>query len=215
MSSTTEPDRAEARQTDSKNARRTEILDVAARLFAERGFNGTSMDDIAKELGMLKGSLYYWIQSKEALLDDVLKRNPILEEIAVCEKIINRKIPASERLRLMIHVHIDAWIRYPHNFRVFLDYSPLSPSLSSTLVAQRGSLEDLFKRIIREGAALGEFQVEETDLSIIVNSIFGVLNWFPRWYRPNGPASPEYISDVMTNLLLGGLSGGSRARQPG
>lgn len=214
MSSAAEPPRTESRQTEAKSARRQEILDVAARLFAERGFDGTSMDDIAKALGMLKGSLYYWIQSKEALLDDVLASNPILEEVATCEKIMGRKIPAAEQLRLMIHVHIDAWIRYPHNFRVFLDYSPLSSNLSSTLVAQRGSLEDMFKRVIREGVLRGEFQVEESDLSIIVNSIFGVLNWFPRWYRPHGPASPEYIADVMTNLVLGGLSGGTRARQP-
>src|SRR5207302_8290682 len=66
-------------------------LPISARLFAERGFDGTSMDDIAKELGMLKGSLYYWIQSKEALLNDVLSRNPILEENAVCEKILSRR----------------------------------------------------------------------------------------------------------------------------
>lgn len=183
---------------------------MAARLFADRGFDGTSMDDVAKELGILKGSLYYWIDSKDALLAEVLNQNPTLEEITECEKILARKMPASERLRHMVHVHIDAWIRHPHNFRVFLDYSSLDPNRREFFMSLRASLENLFKRVIREGIAAGEFHVEEVDVSILVNSIFGVLNWFPRWHNPDGPASPDYIADVMTNLLVNGLTAAPR-----
>jgi TetR/AcrR family transcriptional regulator, cholesterol catabolism regulator len=205
----------ERERTDSKSARLDEILDVAARLFAQRGFAGTTMDDIAKELGILKGSLYYWIDSKEALLTEVLKRSPTLEEIAECEKILARKISSSEHLRLMVHVHINAWIRHPNNFRVFLDYGSQEANRKEPFFSQRRSLENIFKRVLQEGIANGEFKIDEADISITNNSIFGILNWFPRWYRAEGPASPDYIADVMTNLILGGLSSSRRGKQPG
>ncbi|MEO6043432.1 MAG: helix-turn-helix domain-containing protein, partial [Tepidiformaceae bacterium] len=112
---------AEPKQpTDSQLKRRKEIVAAAARLFAEQGFNGTSMDDIARDLGILKGSLYYWIDSKEALLAEVLAGSPMLDEIVLGGKIMARKIPAAERLRLLVHAHIDAWTENPHNFSVFL-----------------------------------------------------------------------------------------------
>lgn len=200
-------------QTDGQARRRREIIDVAARLFAERGFNGTSMDDIAKELGILKGSLYYWIESKEALLDEVLALSPMLEELAAVEAIMARKIPVRERLRLMVHTHIQAWVRHPHNFRVFVDYIQLEPKDKAAYLRQRDSLESLFKEIIREGVRTGDFEVDETDLSIVVNSIFGILNWFPRWYRTTGPATPDYIADVMANMILNGLASESSHRK--
>lgn len=176
------------------------------------------MDDIAREMGILKGSLYYWIESKEALLEEVLSLNPTLEEVAEAERIIARPIPASERLRLMVHLHVSYWLRYPHNFRVFIDYgasihaADMSPSARGAR-RQQESLEAQFKRLIAEGRASGEFTVDEHDISIIVNSMLGMLNWFPRWYRSKGPASADYIADVMTNLILGGLTQAARWRE--
>lgn len=198
--------------SDNQARRRREILDVAARLFAERGFNGTSMDDIAKELGILKGSLYYWIDSKEALLEEVLAISPMLEEIEAGERLLAADLPASEQLRELIHYHIDAWVRHPHNFRVFLDYSYLESQEKQAYYGQRDTLEKLFKRAVRAGIARGEFQLDPADVSIAVNSIFGIMNWFPRWYRADGPSTWEHIAEVMTEMVLNGLSGGRREK---
>ena len=195
-------------QTDNQLKRRKEIVAAAARLFAEQGFNGTSMDDIAKELGILKGSLYYWIESKEALLGEVLAGSPMLEEIALGQKIMLRKIPASERLRLMIHAHIDAWTANPHNFSVFLtDWRWLEDEGRDHYFGMRSSLEALFKAVILDGIEAGEFTVDPADISILVNCILGMANWFPRWYRPAGWADPGYIADAMTNLVVAGMCG--------
>jgi TetR/AcrR family transcriptional regulator, cholesterol catabolism regulator len=200
---------AEPKQpTDNQLKRRKEIIAAAARLFAEQGFNGTSMDDIAKELGILKGSLYYWIDSKEALLAEVLAGSPMLDEIALGEKIMTRKIPAAERLRLLVHAHIDAWTENPHNFSVFLtDWRWLENDERAYYFSMRNSLEALFKQVILEGIELGEFSVDAGDVTILVNSILGMMNWFPRWYRPGGWADASYIADTMTNLVVAGLSG--------
>ena len=193
--------------TDSQVKRRKEIVAAAARLFAEHGFNGTSMDDIARELGILKGSLYYWIDSKEALLAEVLSGSPMLDEIANGEKVLARKIPNAERLRLLIHAHIDAWIDNPHNFSVFLtDWRWLENQEQAHFFAMRDHLEQLFKTVILDGVAEGEFNVDPRDVSILVNSILGMVNWFPRWYREGGWADASYIADAMTNLIVHGLA---------
>jgi AcrR family transcriptional regulator len=198
--------------TDSQARRRKEILDVATRLFAQRGFNGTSMDDIAKELGILKGSLYYWIDSKESLLAEVLAISPMLDEIAQSEQILAHDLPASERLRLMVHVHIDLWVLFPHNFQVFMEYSHLDVREGDVYYNQRSSLENLFKKVVRQGIDSGEFEIALADLSIVVNSMFGIMNWFPRWYAPEGPSTPSEIADVMTSFMLRGLGSDARGR---
>lgn len=194
--------------TENQIKRRNEIMAAAARLFAEKGFTGTSMDDIARELGILKGSLYYWIESKEALLAEILAGSPMLDEIAFGEKVMARKIPAAERLRLLIHGHIEAWTENPHHYSVFLaDWRWLENEDRERYFVMRASLESLFKQVILGGIEFGEFSVDEVDVTILVNSILGMLNWFPRWYRAGGWADASYIADTMTNLVVAGLSG--------
>jgi AcrR family transcriptional regulator len=190
--------------------RRREIIDVAARLFAERGFHGTSMDDIARELGILKGSLYYWIESKEALLSEVLE-GALIQDIDEGREIATRPIPAAERLRLLIRNHIDSWIENPNNFNVFLsEFRFLDKGGFAPWAQEKETLEQLFKQVVREGIESGEFKADPVDLSIIVNSIFGITNWFPRWYRADSWASPGYIADVMADLVLTGLTSSPR-----
>lgn len=191
--------------------RRKEVVSVAARLFAERGFHGTSMDDIARELGILKGSLYYWIESKEALLGEVLEGS-ISQTIDEATEIAGRDIPAAERLRLMVRSHIDSWIRNPNNFNVFIfEWRWLDPERMARYHEERDSLEETYKRVLSDGISSGEFGAQSRDISILVNGIFGTMNWFPRWYREGGWASPEHIAEVFAGMIVNGLRAAARA----
>lgn len=186
--------------------RRREVLDVAARLFAENGFHGTSMDDIARELGILKGSLYYWIDSKEALLSEILEGS-VLETLKEGEEIVAREAPAVDRLRALIRSHIDSWIRNPNNFGVYIsEWRWLDPTAQERYMDERLALENLYKTVIKQGIGRGEFSIAEREVSINVNLIFGAMNWFPRWYRPDGWASPDDIADILANLVINGLT---------
>jgi AcrR family transcriptional regulator len=203
--------RREMRESTATSDRRNEVITVAARLFSEKGFHGTSMDDIARELGILKGSLYYWIESKEALLSEVLEGS-IRQTIEDARDIVAQPLPAPERLRLLIHSHIQSWIRNPHNFNVFLsEYRWLDAKSLASYYEEKDTLEGIYKGLIRQGIEAGEFNASTRDVSIQVNLLFGAMNWFPRWYRTDQWASPEYIAEVLATLVLDGLRTGRPA----
>ena len=185
--------------------RRREILEVAARLFSEQGYHGTSMDDIAREMGMLKGSLYYWISSKEDLLKAILA-DAITDTIADAERIEASDLPAAEKVRQLFKAHIESWIRNPHNFNVFLyETRFLDKETLRDLGRARVGLEVVYRRIFQNAAAIGELRLKEEDVVLAVNSVFGMLNWFPRWYRAKGWASSDYIAELMADMVLNGL----------
>jgi len=188
-------------------ARRAEVVAVAAKLFSERGFRGTSMDDIARELGILKGSLYYWIDSKEALLADVLLgalSKTIEDGKAICA-IPNMSAP--DRLHALIKSHIHAWTLAPDNFNVALNEAKwLDPADSARWIKERHELEALYREVLRDGIKSGEFDVDERNIRIMMNLIFAMMNWFPRWYKPSGFATPEYIAEAIAGMVLNGIA---------
>jgi AcrR family transcriptional regulator len=200
-STTTSPPRAE-------HARFREITDVAARLFAERGYHATSMDDIAREIGMLKGSLYYWIQSKEDLLKAILQ-GAMSETIAVAERIEALDLSAPEKIRMLMHAHLESWIRNPNNYAVSLyETRHVDEATLAEVTASRTSLEVVYRRMFRQGAKSGELNLRDEDVTLAVNSVLGMMNWFPRWYRSDGKASLEQIADLMADIVLDGMAVG-------
>lgn len=198
---------AAARQRQRFNStRHREILTVAARLFSEKGFRGTSMDDIARELGILKGSLYYWIESKEELLSQVLEES-VVANIEESEEIAARPLTSTDRLRLLVRCHIDHWIRNPYNFNVYLsDWRWLDEESLERYRQESGQLEGIYKRVIQDGIACGEIDLDPRDVTLVVNGILGMMNWFPRWYRPERWATPEYIADTLGTMVVRGLA---------
>lgn len=193
-------------KSKGNQARRAEVVAVAAKLFSERGFRGTSMDDIARELGILKGSLYYWIESKEALLADVLL-GALSKTIEDGKEICARAdASAADRLHDLIKSHIHAWTLAPDNFNVALNEAKwLDPADSQRWIEERHELEDLYKSVLRDGIASGEFAVDERNVSIMMNLIFAMMNWFPRWYKPSGFATPEYVAEAIGSIVLNGI----------
>jgi AcrR family transcriptional regulator len=200
--------RARNRTVPDDHPRWLELIGVAARLFSERGFRGTSMEDIADSLGVTKASLYYWVSTKEELLNAVLLGS-LEGGIREGERIIGLDLPAAERLRLLLETHVIGWTKNRYHYSAFLsEYRWLSAESLAKYRRENQLLEDIFKQVIFEGISRGEFKLPREHVGMLVKMILAMLGSFPRWYKSDGWATPLDISHLMFRQLLVGLRGG-------
>lgn len=197
--------RVETAAEERTAERKRELIEVAGRLFAERGFHGTSMADIAHEFGVRKATLYHWVESKESLLAQVLA-DVSSEAAEDMSRVVDLDLPAAERFRMMVRIHVESWAENPHNMTVGLSESRwLEGEARARHRRSVEAIEGMYRRVLSDGRVSGEFQLNPAELSLVLNSILGVMQWFPRWYEPGGWATPDYIANMMSDLVLRGL----------
>ncbi len=183
---------------------REAIIDVAVRLFGEKGYNATTMRDIAKAVGILPGSLYAHIDSKETLLIEIVEKG--IERFLA----IDRLLAASEespqaRMRIAIREHIKVVAENPERtLVVFHQWRFLSGPNRARAIAMRRRYAKAFMKILNDGIANGDFN-SQLDARLAVFGILGALNWTPEWYSPSGPMSAEEIGQKMADSLINGL----------
>jgi len=186
------------------------ILQAATRLFGERGYPSTSMRDIGEAVGLLAGSLYSHISSKEAVLFQIVETG-LDRYLGALLPIVESDEPADVRLRGAVKAHVDLVATHIEESLVALhQWKFLSGENRQKIEAKRHAGSDAFARILAEGIESGVFKpVPNRDITIA--GILGTLNWVPEWYSPKGPATPEEIGDQLADLLLGGLLASPRA----
>ena len=186
------------------NTPREAITNAAVRLFGAKGYNGTTMRDIAQEIGILAGSLYAHIDSKESLLADIV-RSGIEPYIEILQGLEGLNQTPSEKLRAYIVNHVKVVAENPERtFVVFHEWRFLKEPERMMAVTMRRRYAQGFTQIVRDGIACGEFSSELVE-HVAVFSIIGALNWIPEWYSPDGPSSPEAIGNQLADTLIGGL----------
>lgn len=199
-----------ASEQNSSPTPRQAILDVAVRLFGEQGYNATTMRDIAKAVGILPGSLYAHIDSKETLLIEIVEKG--IERFLA----IDRLLAASEespqaRMRIAILEHVKAVAESPErNLVVFHQWRFLSGPNRTRAMAMRRRYAKAFMKIMADGIASGDFN-PKLDARIAVFGILGALNWTPEWFSPSGPMSAEEVGQKMADSLINGLLPGGRS----
>ena len=188
------------------------VLKAATRLFGERGYPSTSMRDIAEAVGILAGSLYSHISSKEAVLLQIVETG-IDRYLAEVLPIVESGERADVRLRKAIKAHVALVTSHAEESLVALhQWKFLSGDNRKRIEAKRRAVSDAFARVLTEGMDSGVFKpVPNRDITIAV--ILGTLNWVPEWYSPRGRSSPDEIGDQLADLLLGGLLA-PKARRP-
>jgi AcrR family transcriptional regulator len=193
--------------------RRDQILHAAAELFSRRGYHGTSIRDIAAATGILPGSLYAHIRSKEDLLYDIVL-GAAGQFLTGVEMAAGGPWPPEEKLRVAMRAHIDVVANAREEARVFLEeWTALDEPRRSEVKALRDRYEELWDRIIREGIESGHLrEVEPTVARLLVLS---AANWTHTWYDPEGRLSPREIADRFTDLLLEGLGTGKAPSSDG
>lgn len=190
--------------TASEGKQRAAILNSAMHLFGKQGFNGTSMRDIAVSVDLLPGSLYAHIQSKEALLFEIVADGIAQFIIAAEEAMSGPKDPVA-RLRDMILAHVEIVAQNPErSLVIFHQWRFLGPESLPGAIERRRKYESMFVEVLREGIEAGVFK-DDLKLRISVLSILGALNWTPEWFSPDGPLSATEIGNLMANVLLGGI----------
>jgi AcrR family transcriptional regulator len=183
---------------------RDAIIEVAVKLFSEHGYTGTTMRDIATAVGMLPGSLYAHIDSKETLLVDIVEQG-IARFLAIETSLQSSTGSPAERLRLAIKSHIAEAAENPERtLVVFHQWRFLSEPNRAGAAAMRQRYALTYTKLVTEGVQQGEFS-EQLDIRIAVFSILGSLNWTPEWYSPTGPYSADEIGEKMADFLIGGM----------
>jgi len=180
------------------------ILAAATRLFGERGYASTSMRDIGEAVGLLAGSLYSHISSKEAVLLQIVETG-LDRYLAALLPIVDSDRPADERLRAAVKAHVELVTNHVEESLVALhQWKFLSGESRQRIEAKRHAGSDAFSRLLADGIESGVFK-PVANPQITISGILGTLNWVPEWYSPKGPATPEEIGDHLADLLLGGL----------
>lgn len=183
---------------------RLSILDASVRLFGQQGYTGTSMRDIAKAVGVLPGSLYAHISSKETLLLEIVDEG-IDGFLAAVEPIVDAPLQPEERLRRAIRAHVEVVADNPEwSLVVFHQWRFLEEPNLARAVEKRRRYENAFVRIFEAGVDEGVFE-PTLNKRIAVLTMLGALNWTPEWYSAKGPASASQLGDMMADLLLAGL----------
>jgi AcrR family transcriptional regulator len=186
--------------------RREELIHAAAGLFKERGFDATSMQEIADRMGILKGSLYHYVKTKEDLLWMVME--PALRELVERAHAIlsNETVPVTDRLVEMMLVHAEAFdANYPHMFVMTRENGDtLSEQRRKDLDQLRRRYFNLLRKTIRTAQESGELR-DDIEPTLVVHSIFGQLNWMFRWFTPGGRMKARDVAGQFAKITISGL----------
>lgn len=183
------------------------MLDAAVQTFYERGYSDTSVGDIADQLGILKGSLYYYIESKEDLLYEIVR--DVNDNVAalLATALEDKQLPPLQRLANYIVAQVEYNASNIKEITVYYDDLPLlgSPRLKEIRRTLRG-IETGVTDLIVEAKARGDIDAS-VDPALATYAVFATLNWMYRWYRPRGRLRPTEIAEFISEFVLRGLTG--------
>ena len=181
--------------------RREDIVRAAAQLFYERGFAATTTQDIAERVGMLKGSLYYYIDSKEAVLIEIIGRvhRMFTDNLDMIEKlegsVLDRFWAYVYRLALANTIH------YIESAVFFNEFRALGPGDQQEIIRMRDANDQLVRQLLVEGQELGVVR-DDLDPKLTSIAVLTTCNAINRWYQPGGEWSPEFIGRSYANLAV-------------
>lgn len=194
--------------------RRETIIKTAARIFQEKGYAETSMRDIADAVGILKGSLYHHIASKEDMLYEIIDRfvDRMIEKAEA--RRASETLSPRELLEAIL-VDILEVIRDERDFIevYFHERRHLSEKRWKAIEKKRSVYEEMVREILRRGQRDGSLRAE-FDERIVTLALFGMVNWSIHWLNPNGRLSVERIARIFTTLFFEGLSARETTRRP-
>jgi AcrR family transcriptional regulator len=185
------------------SSRRSELTRQAARLFAERGYHGTSIGDLAEAMGVQKGSLYAHIDSKQDLLCDTMREGAAAFH-AVLDAIPDG-LGATEKIRLALRGHLAVVAGQLDVATVFVrEWRYLEGERREEILGERRRYEERFRALFREGRELGELRTDLDDASAALLAL-SALNWAYTWLTPG--RDTDELADRFYALLVDGMRG--------
>ena len=185
---------------------REDVIAAAGRLFASRGYHGTSMRDLGRELGLHGSSLYSHVTSKEDLLVAVVERGAERFQQSAAQALNDHETPV-ERLRALIRGHIDVVLDHTDEAKTFLDEArSLEDPTRDRIRNARNAYELRFRTVIADGVKGGVFSAD-TDPKIATIFILSILNAVERWYDPDGELDRVGLVDEIWRFSTTALTG--------
>ncbi|MGB7599976.1 MAG: TetR/AcrR family transcriptional regulator [Candidatus Sulfotelmatobacter sp.] len=188
---------------------RQEILRTAARLFQQRGYDATSMNDVAAALRLSKGGLYHHFQSKDEILFEIMDHAMEITQ----ERVLNplRAIAdPEERLRALIRLHIEV-VLSPRDREITVmlhENHPLPPSLRKRINARKKDYVHFLESLMAEvqnKARPSRSTKGRVSPRAAAFALLGMINWIYQWYKPEGDLQAQNLIPQFTDLIFGGI----------
>jgi AcrR family transcriptional regulator len=196
---------------------RQEILRTAARLFQQRGYDATSMNDVAAALKLSKGGLYHHFQSKDEILYEIMNHAMEITQDRVLNPVRSIADP-EERLRVLIRLHIEV-VLSPRDREITVmlhENHPLPPALRKRINARKKEYIHFLENLMAEvqNAQLNNVQAQnkvphqskgKVSPRAAAFALLGMINWIYQWHKPEGDLQTENLIPQFTGLIFGGI----------
>lgn len=187
----------------TEGSKREDIIQIASRLFSLKGYNSTSLQDIADEVGLHKTSLFHYFKNKEEILTEVMEISFKKYTEILDDAFKKSDFSSEEKFRLALEEQIAVICKYKHYINVALnEIKSLSPENRGKYTRTRNDYSEHFEKIIQEVQADEKSNLfKGIDSRIITLGILGMCNWIIKWYRKDGPLTPIEISDIFFKMI--------------
>ena len=203
ISATRRPEPREARDPSERVLeRKREILDAASRVFRRRGLQTTGMRDIAAELGMAVGNLYYYFKDKGELLAFV-QEDALAGLLDLAARVREAPLRADAKLFRLIEEHVVRLNEGTPGSLAHLEVEALGETWRREVQERRDEYERAFRDLLEEGIAAGVFRPVDPKVSAL--AILGAVNWTVKWFRPEGRKTAREIGREQAELLVRGV----------
>lgn len=183
-----------------EKSRREALIDAAAHLFRSKGYERTSIRDLAQAVGMQSGSLFYHFRSKKEILEAVMAQG--VGEITTSARAALQNISdPRQRLSTLLQVHLAALLgSRQHALEVLLyEWDSLEPDARERIVRLRDEYENIWQQALDSAACAG---LIPDDTGLLRKMLFGSLNWTAQWFRPSGDLTIEQLAERMLKLFI-------------
>jgi AcrR family transcriptional regulator len=189
-----------AGRRNNESNRREELLRVSAKLFREKGFDGTSIRDISAAAGMHSGSPFYHFKTKQDILVAVMEQG-LAEGLRKSEEVMAQSLPAEQKLKGLIRAQLGTILEEGNDFIPVLlyDWRSLTPANRRRIVALKDRYDALWQQVIDDLQREGHMP---DDAQLMRLLILGAVNWAGTWYRAGGRLSVDEIADGAAQLFL-------------
>ncbi|HSS33905.1 MAG TPA: TetR/AcrR family transcriptional regulator [Solirubrobacterales bacterium] len=181
--------------------RRRDVIAAAAKLFAERGYQATSMADLTTATGLAAGGLYHYIESKEELL--ILICDELLDPLLVrAREIVANELPPAQQVRALLHAWLEQIASHREHMLVFAQERHVIEREPQwrRVRAQRKEFEQLLDDVLARGEGDGTMHFDDRAFTLL--TLLGMVNYTPQWLRPRGRLSPTEIADGYCDVIL-------------
>lgn len=182
------------------------ILRAAVRLFAEKGFDATTVQEIVDAAEVTKGALYHYFDAKDDLLFEIY-HSLIGVQMTDLDRIVAQGLSAPETVRAILVNLVESTAARVDETAVFVrEMHKLNADRMAAFRADRRRYHETFRDVIAKAQASGEFRtIVPAETAVLI--ALGVVNQLPTWYRPDGPKSPTQLGEEIADFVLAALAG--------